>query len=212
MDYLLHHLPKQSLLRCPEKEALVCGSVRVSYQEFSRQVLGVAQGLRNAGLARGERGAIYLDAGIPEAVSIFGISQAGGVVVPINPQLISGQVLHICADCQTTALITSAARLNQLVEALPSIGSLRFLVIVEDEQPIPSLPLPAYMLKTLLGTEPETPWREWCISKDLAAIIYTSGSTGKSKGVMLSHANVIAGASIVSTYLEITENDRILAV
>ena len=50
------------------------------------------------------------------------------------------------------------------------------------------------------------------IGKDLAAILYTSGSTGKPKGVMLSHAQVMAGASIVSTYLEITEADRILAV
>ena len=50
------------------------------------------------------------------------------------------------------------------------------------------------------------------IEKDLAAILYTSGSTGKPKGVMLSHAQVMAGSSIVSTYLEITEADRILAV
>jgi acyl-CoA synthetase (AMP-forming)/AMP-acid ligase II len=55
-------------------------------------------------------------------------------------------------------------------------------------------------------------WREDTIEKDLAAILYTSGSTGKPKGVMLSHAQVMAGSSIVSTYLEITEADRILAV
>jgi acyl-CoA synthetase (AMP-forming)/AMP-acid ligase II len=60
-------------------------------------------------------------------------------------------------------------------------------------------------------TVPAT-WPERAIGKDLAAILYTSGSTGKPKGVMLSHAQVMAGASIVSTYLEITEADRILAV
>ena len=55
-------------------------------------------------------------------------------------------------------------------------------------------------------------WTDWGISKDLAAILYTSGSTGKPKGVMLSHANIMAGSSIVSTYLGITEQERILAV
>ena len=50
------------------------------------------------------------------------------------------------------------------------------------------------------------------IEKDLAAIIYTSGSTGKPKGVMLSHSNIVAGSSIVSTYLGISEKDTILAV
>ena len=55
-------------------------------------------------------------------------------------------------------------------------------------------------------------WTDWGISKDLAAILYTSGSTGKPKGVMLSHANIMAGSTIVSTYLEISESERILAV
>ena len=49
------------------------------------------------------------------------------------------------------------------------------------------------------------------IEKDLAGILYTSGSTGKPKGVMLSHAQIMAGSSIVSTYLDISEKDRILA-
>jgi acyl-CoA synthetase (AMP-forming)/AMP-acid ligase II len=50
------------------------------------------------------------------------------------------------------------------------------------------------------------------IEKDLGAILYTSGSTGLPKGVMLSHAQVMAGATIVSTYLGINHEDRILAV
>src|SRR5208282_967277 len=55
-------------------------------------------------------------------------------------------------------------------------------------------------------------WSDWGISQDLAAILYTSGSTGKPKGVMLSHANVMAGSTIVSTYLDISDRERILAV
>ena len=50
------------------------------------------------------------------------------------------------------------------------------------------------------------------IGEDLAAILYTSGSTGSPKGVMLSHRNLLAGARIVRTYLEITGKDRILSL
>ncbi|WP_323690274.1 AMP-binding protein [Rhizobium sp. AN95] len=50
------------------------------------------------------------------------------------------------------------------------------------------------------------------IGEDLAAILYTSGSTGSPKGVMLSHRNLLAGARIVRTYLEITGKDRILSI
>jgi acyl-CoA ligase (AMP-forming) (exosortase A-associated) len=50
------------------------------------------------------------------------------------------------------------------------------------------------------------------IDIDMAAILYTSGSTGKPKGVVLSHRNIVEGAKSVSTYLQNTADDRILAV
>jgi acyl-CoA ligase (AMP-forming) (exosortase A-associated) len=51
-----------------------------------------------------------------------------------------------------------------------------------------------------------------CIDGDVAAILYTSGSTGKPKGVVLSHRNLVAGALSVSSYLNNTQEDRILCV
>ncbi|MGZ3254834.1 MAG: acyl-CoA ligase (AMP-forming), exosortase A system-associated, partial [Burkholderiaceae bacterium] len=51
-----------------------------------------------------------------------------------------------------------------------------------------------------------------CADTDMAAILYTSGSTGKPKGVVLSHRNLVTGAESVSSYLDNTSDDRILAV
>jgi acyl-CoA ligase (AMP-forming) (exosortase A-associated) len=212
MDFLLHHLLRRNAEQLPDKEALVDGGIRVTYQEFFRNVLGLAQGLRNAGLSRGERVAVYLDAGLAQATAIFGISQSSGVVVPINHQLLPGQMAHICNDCQASALITSSSRLGRLSEALPQIKSLRFVVIVADDESEPVVPIDSYTFGTLLQSAVQLPWIESSISHDLAAILYTSGSTGKPKGVMLSHANIMAGTSIVASYLGISENDRILAV
>src|SRR5205085_2520242 len=65
---------------------------------------------------------------------------------------------------------------------------------------------------TNLASTPASSLTELSIEKDLAAILYTSGSTGMPKGVMLTHAQIMAGSSIVSTYLDITHQDRILAV
>jgi acyl-CoA ligase (AMP-forming) (exosortase A-associated) len=211
MDFLLHHMLQASASRFPEKEALIHGDQRLTYAQVGSRVSGLAAGLREAGLQRGERVGIYLDASVNQVVSIFGVSQAGGVFVPANALLFAEQVAHIARDCGISALITSAAKLQSLLPVLPEIKSLRFLVVVSPGELIaPSLP--AYDFDAFTNVEPNGKWQDWGIDKDLAAILYTSGSTGKPKGVMLSHANVMAGATIVSTYLRITNSDRILAV
>jgi acyl-CoA ligase (AMP-forming) (exosortase A-associated) len=211
MDFLIWHLLRNSARRSPHKEALVHGEQRLTYEEVARRVSGLATSLRSAGLKRGERIGIYLEASVAQVVSIFGVSQADGVYVPISAVLHSAQVMHIAHDCEMKGLITSSSKLNSLATVLPQIPSLEFLIIT-DEKDVPDVGLRVYRLDDLCAMESRGRWDERAIEKDLAAILYTSGSTGKPKGVMLSHANVVAGSRIVSTYLGITENERILAV
>jgi acyl-CoA ligase (AMP-forming) (exosortase A-associated) len=202
---------RASAQRLPKKEALVHGKERLSYEDVYARVLGLAQGLRQAGLRRGDRVGIYFDASVPQVISIFGVSRACGVYVPISSVLFPDQVAHIAKDCEMTALVTTKARLAALSEVLPQIPSLKFVVVL-DEGDAPQTSLNVFSYETFCALPETANWNEPSISKDLAAILYTSGSTGKPKGVMLSHANVMAGSTIVSTYLEITENERILAV
>ena len=211
MDFLIHHMLRNSARRFPDKEALVHGGERLLYREVEQRVSGLAHGLREAGAGRGDRIGIYLDASVPQALSIFGVSRADGVYVPINGLLFPEQVAHIARDCQMTGLITTREKLEALSPVLKEIPSLQFLVLVGAGGPTDTQ-LEVHGFEELCALTPPAASRERAIEKDLAAILYTSGSTGKPKGVMLSHAQVMAGASIVSTYLEITDADRILAV
>lgn len=211
MDFLIHHMLRASAGRLPDREALVHGAQRLTYAEVARRVAGLAEGLREAGAERGDRIGIYLDASVPQALSIFAVSQASAVYVPINGLLFPEQVAHIARDCGMKALITTRQKLVALSPVLKEIPSLQFLVLVGEDGPV-DIPVPVHAFEELCGRVPPSGRREPAIEKDLAAILYTSGSTGRPKGVMLSHAQVMAGSSIVSTYLEITEADRILAV
>jgi acyl-CoA ligase (AMP-forming) (exosortase A-associated) len=211
MDSLIHHLLHTSARRAPEKEALVHGLQRLSYGAVASKTAGLASGLRSAGLVRGDRIGIYLEASVQQVISIFGISEAGGVFVPINGTLFPEQVAHIAKDCGMKGLITSKSKLESLIEILHQIPTLEFLVLTEEGE-FPEVQARIHRFDEFCELGPQHSVREASISKDLAAILYTSGSTGKPKGVMLSHANVIAGGSIVSTYLGITESERILAV
>lgn len=211
MDFLVHHMLRASAERLPGKEAVVHGGQRLTYGQIWMKISALADGLQQEGIQRGDRIGIYLEASIPQVLSIFGISTAGAVFVPINAQLFPEQLAHIAKDCGMAALITSKSRLAGLLEVLPQIPSLLFIVAVDDGD-APDLHLPIHSFESMCESKSPPISREASISKDLAAILYTSGSTGKPKGVMLSHANVIAGATIVSTYLKITEKERILAV
>jgi acyl-CoA ligase (AMP-forming) (exosortase A-associated) len=211
MDFLIWHLLRNSAGRTPDKEALVHGDQRMSYREVSRRTAGLATSLRKTHVKRGDRIGIYLEASIPQVIAIFGVSQAGSVYVPINTLLHAEQVMHIALDCGMTGLITTTAKLASLADLIPQIPSLKFLVVTGEGE-IPATGIPVYRFDDFCSAEAPSTWREAGIERDLAAILYTSGSTGKPKGVMLSHANVIAGSRIVSTYLEITEAARILAV
>ena len=211
MDSLIHHMLLTSAKRSPDKEALVHGNQRLTYREVAGKTGGLANGLRQAGLLRGDRVGIYLDPSVAQVVSIFGVSEAGGVYVPINATLFPEQVGHIARDCGMKGLITTPSKLSSLIAILADISTLEFLILTGEGE-APSVSLPVYRLEELESLSAPHNWRENSISKDLAAILYTSGSTGKPKGVMLSHDNVMAGSTIVSTYLGITSTKRILAV
>jgi acyl-CoA ligase (AMP-forming) (exosortase A-associated) len=211
MDFLIHHVLRASASRFFDKEALVDKEMRLSYESVAKQVAGLAEGLRQAGVRRGDRVGLYLETSALQSLSIFGVSQAGGVFVPINGLLFPDQVAHIANDCQMRGLITSREKLTSLASVLDKVPSLEFVVVSgggENDDVCHTV----FDLAELFTLTAHQDWRDWGIGKDLAAILYTSGSTGKPKGVMLSHEQVMAGSSIVSDYLGITSSDRIIGV
>lgn len=181
-----------------EAIALVQGSTQISYGALRQNVEALAQGLRQRGLQPGARVAVYLSKSIACVTIFYAIVRAGGICVPINPQLKAAQLRHIIEDSGAIFLFTSQMRASQ----------------VQAQQALPSG-------CTLL--EVERDWADLCAAtadpleqmqepQALAFILYTSGSTGRPKGVMLSHENLVLGAQSVADYLHIQADDHILAL
>ncbi|ACS41366.1 AMP-binding protein [Methylorubrum extorquens] len=188
---LLHHLLEGA--GADDSSAIVEGGETLTYGGFRVRVAALAERLARLGLRPGDRVAILLPKSIRECVAIFAASAAGGVFVPIHPSLRPRQVHHIVADSGARVLLTDAAHAAGLEGALDDLSDLRILDGETGDD-----------AAALVPGEPAP--------EGLAAILYTSGSTGLPKGVMLSHANLIAGTRIVRTYLGINPADRLLSV
>ena len=116
-----------------------------------------------------------------------------------------------CGDSGAKVLVTTAARLADLVREVPEHLDSLVAVVTVDNPAAASLQHAVVLdWAQLLAATPQAPPRT--IDTDVAAFFYTSGSTGRPKGVVLSHRNMVAGARSVSGYLGNTPDDRLLAV
>ncbi len=208
MQYLVHHMLLDSASRNPSQEALVDCNLRLDYEAMANYCAALGGNLNQLGIKRGDRVAIQLRPTVSLPLAIIAISQAGAVFVPIHHGMFPEQVAHILRDSGAKALITDAARWQNLTDILSQTPELEFAIVRDATDDEPRLPM--YDFEALCQRSVDTAPSD-CIERDLAAILYTSGSTGRPKGVMLSHANILAGAEIVSNYLRLSNKDRLLA-
>ena len=176
----------------PGKTALIDGTRAVSYELLAQWSAEFARDLRNAGLAPGDRVSIYLEKSAEAVAALYGTWLAGGVVVPINDALLTRQVDHIVQHSGSRFFVSNPRRLARLAADV-----MQGLTVLEVRPPGSTRADATGVRRG--GDEP-------------AAILYTSGSTGRPKGILISHENLIAGARIVSGYLDVDEADRVLAI
>ncbi|HJW11802.1 MAG TPA: AMP-binding protein, partial [Albitalea sp.] len=155
---------------------------RISYQELQRHSDAIAAGLQEHGLEPGQTVAIMLPTCPEYFHTFYGILRAGGIPVPIYPPARLSQIeehvrrhASILANAQTAILVTvpEARGVARLLEA--RVTGLRQVLTVPELIAGAAQPLPVAIR-----------------SEDIAFLQYTSGSTGDPKGVVLSHANLLA--------------------
>ena len=173
------------------------GERTITYGELAGGARAVAAGLVEWGLKPGERAAIMLPTGQAFFLAFFGVLYAGGIPVPIYPPVRPSQIedhlrrqAAILDNAGAAILITvpEARRLALFLES--KVASLRSVETVKAlHRPGPGL-APA-------AVRPE----------DIAFLQYTSGSTGDPKGVVLTHANLLANVRAMGWGVEVGSSD-----
>jgi acyl-CoA ligase (AMP-forming) (exosortase A-associated) len=187
----LDHLTLRGL---PAAPALVTREGAMDYAALEAMVGALAAALKARGLGARDRVASWLPKNRLTSLLPLACARAGLIHVPVNPLLKRMQVAHILADSGASLLLSGQARLATLES-----GDFGGAALGEEES-------------AALFEHPDALAPSSHDPEDLAALLYTSGSTGRPKGVMLSHANLWLGAIGVAHYLQLTAEDRTLAV
>jgi long-chain acyl-CoA synthetase len=182
------HGLRRALQINPTGLATVFGGRPRNWQEIGERVSRLAAGLRSLGVSPGDRVAM-LSLNSDRYLELYlATAWAGAVIVPLNIRWSPLENEDAMRDCRAQVLFvdkTFAATGASLAKTLPGLK----LVFADDGD----APAGIESYEALLLRNQPIP-DAMRAGADLAGIFYTGGTTGRSKGVMLSHGNLMANA------------------
>src|ERR1700728_3095657 len=167
----------------PERPALSLDQSTLTFSQLHDRVKRLATGLSGAGFKKGDRLALLLP-NSPEYIElVYACSWLGITAIPINARLSPAEIDQVLLDAKPRGLVRHSS--------LPKPAAQLPWQLVLDEQPLQvrndSCPDPIY--------DPGA----------IVALIYTSGTTGRPKGVVVTHANILANLDHFSYWMSYRE-------
>jgi len=202
--YTIPEMLRNSFAKYGELPSLVfVGEESRTYSQLEKEINLVVRQLIAIGVTKGDKVAI-LSSNMPNwGVAYFAIATIGAIVVPILPDFSVTEIFNIITHSESKVIFVSKNLLAKVEQfkADPSkviIGIETFEKILGAER----VEVTVRDISTSVTVEED----------DLLSIIYTSGTTGKSKGVMLTHKNILWDAEAGGQVHQVTSNDRFLSL
>ncbi|MBN8657285.1 MAG: alpha/beta fold hydrolase [Anaerolineae bacterium] len=199
-----HHLLRSAVRRFPGRPAIFFEGAAITYRSLNHEVNRFANALLAQGIGKGAR-VVLLMPNIPQMViGFYGTLKAGAVAVLIPPMTEPEELIRQIKEADASVLVTMSTWAG-LAKQIQEGAGVPHVVLTDPGQ---YLSLPKKLISRWrnrgLDFRNALHWNRWLSqqdtkspgldvhSDDLAVIIYTGGTTGLSKGVMLSHRNLVA--------------------
>jgi long-chain acyl-CoA synthetase len=179
--------------------------MELTFGELKNLADRFATALVSMGMEKGEKVAIHLPNCPQFAIAYYGTLKAGGIFTPLSPLLAPKEALHQLTDSEASTLISLDLLYPGIAPIIPDTEVRNVITtsiadcynpVIEPLKPLGKIPVPdTTEMTTLIKKQPpEVPQVEIDVYNDLAHLAYTGGTTGLSKGVMLTHRNVLVNA------------------
>jgi long-chain acyl-CoA synthetase len=186
---------RRAMTVAARRDAVVDGGRRLTYHDLDDRCARLVSAMHALGVEFGDRVALLMANGHRYVESYLALPAAGFVIVPLNARLSEPELLYILGDAAARVLITDRP-------PSPLDAAVEHVVRVPDDYDAAldaAAPAP--------GAE-----RDAAAPDALAGLFYTGGTTGPAKGVMLTHANLIANTWNTLTSNGLTPADRYLVM
>lgn len=194
--YTFQAMLTNSIAHFGERPALsFVSEVPLSYKKVGEKIEQLQKLLYRLGINAGNKVALYSHSMPHWGIAYFAIVTMGAIAVPLLPDFTQKEVETCLEHSETKTVIVSEKLISKVPETITTIINIHDFSVEKGTE-------------IRAGNAPEYV----CNEDDTASIIYTSGTTGRSKGVELSHKNLVCNAIAGQSCQRINEYDRALSI
>lgn len=190
-DLSIPQMLKDTATNYPNHHCITFYHKKFTYIELQNLVTLFASSLQKNGIHKGDRVAIMLPNCPQYVISYYGVLTTGAIVTQVNPMSVERELKYLLNDSGSEIIVVLGS-LYPLVKSILHDTSVRKIIVVDfvpNEERYESATTFEQFLQEGDGKVEEVAINA---NEDIAVLQYTGGTTGRSKGVMLTHSNLLA--------------------
>ncbi len=192
--------------RRPQAAALIFRDTKITYAQLCADIRRCAAGLARLGVRRGDRFVLMMRNSPEFVITSYALARLGATAVPVNFMLKPRELGYIIGHCGAVGAVTQPQFLPVLRESVRDLSHFKHIVCAGECNKQDVVPF-AQLLQDACDVPVDA-----TADSEVACILYTSGTTGRPKGVMLTHANILANVDSCIKAINVTPVDNFMCL